>query len=166
MRSNQTINSCYYEPRQPPTGVAAHQQEHAVASTAGVKLPAMYLNREEGSTKGKTFFCGEPADSWKVLSPPLTRSHLSEGTLKVGWCCGRAVPAPPPCVERVGCHYVTGVQLIAWREDAGHYPRVCLYPKLHRRRWMVNLLEDAKPLRHMRDSAGALGSFARLLMPT
>lgn len=87
MRSHQTINSCYYEPRQPPTGVAAHRQEQP-----GVKLPAMYLNREEGSAKGKTAFYGEHADSLKVLSPPLTRFHPSEVTLEVGWCSGALLP--------------------------------------------------------------------------
>lgn len=68
------------------------------------------------------------------------------------WC---AAPAPPPCAESVGCHYVTGVQLIAW-QDAGHYPRLCFYSKLRRRRLIVNLLEETKPLQHLRASAGAL----------
>lgn len=50
------------------------------------------------------------------------------------------------------------VQLIAW-PDARHYPRLCFYSKLHRRRLMVNLLEEAKPLRHLRAWAGALPVF-------
>lgn len=52
----------------------------------------MYLNREESSGKGKTFFYGEHADSLKALSPPLTRFHVSEVTLEVGWCSGALPP--------------------------------------------------------------------------
>lgn len=90
----------------------------------------MYLNREEGSGKGKALFCGEHLDSLEVLSAnPLTRFHLSEVTLKVGWCCAprRRRRHRRRAWKSVSCHYVMSVQLIARREDAGHYPPLCLF---------------------------------------
>lgn len=52
----------------------------------------MYLNREEGSGKGKPCVRGEHPGGLKVLlHPPLTRFHLSEVTLEVRWRSRTAV---------------------------------------------------------------------------
>lgn len=117
----------------------------------------MYLNREEGSAKGKASSFGEHPGRVKVLSAPLTRFHLSEVTFEPS-CCS-AAPAPPPCV-RAKCELsLCNTRALNCLSDRWSSSRLCFYSKLHRRRLIVNLLEETKPLRHLRAWAGARAMF-------